>query len=254
MGRSSTRALLWRDRVGEWWANTWRWVAMAAGVVIAAYLLLSQGQGNTVALAGTISLLVIGAAMTRSTPLAIALIAVPGLFIVERIGGGSGLSVSDAALAAGFGTALLLGNRQYGRPLRAMLVLNLIYQFATIFTVIVNPYAANTTEWFHAWLLVSGALIMGWALGRGGHGRLALLLAVGAACVIAVGTIGTGALQYAAGDFAGVYPRWPFEMHKNAAGTMMAFAALVAWVQDLPGRGCRSDGCDWHSGFCSLPS
>lgn len=231
MSRSSTRAQLWRDRVGEWWANTWRWVLMAVGTAIAAYLLLSQAQGNTIVLAGAISLLVIGAALTRSTPLAITLMAVPAMFIVERIGGGSGLSVSDAALAAGFGTAVLLGHRPYSRPVRAILWLNLVYQFATIFTVIVNPYAANTVEWFHAWLLISGSLIVGWALGRGGYARIGLSLVLGAASLIAIGTIVTGLLQYAGGDFTGVYPSWPFAMHKNAAGTMMAFAALVAWVR-----------------------
>lgn len=233
MGQPSTRAQLWRDRVAEWWANIWRWVVMAAGVVVAAYMLLSQDQGNTVVLAAAIALLVVGAAVTGSTRLAIALMSVPGLFIVERIGGGAGLSVSDAALAAGFGTALLLGNRHYSRPLRSLLWLNLVYQFATIFTVIVNPYPANTVEWFHAWLLISGALILGWALGRAGYARPALLLVVSAASVIALGTIVTGALQYVGGDFSGVYPAWPFEMHKNAAGTMMAFAALVTWVRPV---------------------
>lgn len=238
MARSSLRASVWRDRAGEAWAAAWRWCVLAGGVVVAATILLSQDQGNTVVLAAAIALLVIGAAVTRSTPLAIALMAVPALFIVERIGAGGALSVSDAALAAGFGTALLLGNHRYSRPLRALLCLNLIYQFATIFTVIVNPYPANTVEWFHAWLLISGALIMGWGLGRAGHGRLALMLMVAAACTIAVGTIATGLVHYSGGDFAGVYPAWPFVMHKNAAGTMMAFAALVTWVRptwaDLP--------------------
>ena len=53
---------------------------------------------------------VIAAALTTSTPLAIALFAMPGLLIVQRIGlGGGDLSVSDVALAAAFGTAVLLG-------------------------------------------------------------------------------------------------------------------------------------------------
>ena len=86
---------------------------MAAGTIIAAYFLLNQGLGNNALLASAIAALVVGAAVTGSTPLAIALMAVPGLFIVERIGAGGGLSVSDAALAAGFGTALLLGKRPF---------------------------------------------------------------------------------------------------------------------------------------------
>ena len=81
-----------------------------------------------------------------------------------------------------------------------MLWVNLLYQFATLFTVIVNPHAANTIEWFHAWLLVSGALVVGWALGRAGYARLALALMVIAACVIARGTMLTGVFQYSHGE------------------------------------------------------
>ncbi len=154
------------------------------------------------------------------------------MMVAERVGaGGIDLSVSDVALAAAFGTALLLGHHPYSLALRRLLVLNLIYQFATLFTVIVNPNVQNTTEWFHAWLLVSGALIVGWALGRAGHARIALLLLLGAASAIAVGTIFTGLFQYLGGDFDAVYPLWPFPMHKNAAGTMMAFAALIAYLR-----------------------
>ena len=69
--------------------------------------------------------------------------------------GGGDLSVSDVALAAAFGTALLLGQAAIQPPLRALLWLNLFYQFTTVFTVIVNPSATNTIEWFHAWLLIS---------------------------------------------------------------------------------------------------
>ncbi len=231
MSRTAARAQHWRDVIGDWVGGAWRWLLMAAGVVVAVYVLMSGDQGNTVVLATALAALVVGVAVTRSTPLAIALMAVPALVVVERVGGGGLLSVSDAALAAGFGTAVLMGKRPYSAPLRALLLLNLIYQFATVFTVIVNPYPANTIEWFHAWLLISGSLIMGWALGRGGYARLSLLLLVSAACVVAVGTVVTGLVQYAGGDFAGVYPVWPFAMHKNAAGTIMAFMALIAWVR-----------------------
>jgi hypothetical protein len=231
MTLSTARALVWRTRIADSWANIWRWVLLAAGAVLSAYFLLEQGVQNGIYTAGAIALLVIGASVTQNKPMAIALMALPALFIVERVGlGGVVLSVSDVVLAAAFGTAVLLGTRPYSRPLRQLLWLNLFYQFTTLFTVIVNPYAANTVEWFHAWLLLSGALVVGWALGRGGHARLALLLIVGTACVIAVGTLITGLIQYASGDFGAVYPLVPLPMHKNFAGTAMAFAAVVAYA------------------------
>ncbi|MDL9978265.1 O-antigen ligase family protein [Microbacterium sp. ASV49] len=225
------RTDVWFARLAEWWAGAWRWMLMAAGAVVAVYILLTrvpdQSFVTSIALAG----LVIAAALTARTSLAIALMAVPALFIPLRAGlGGADLSVSDLALAAAFGTAILLGNRNYSRPLRAMLWLDLVYQFATLLTVIVVPYTANTVEWFHAWLLVSGALIAGWALGRGGYARLAFLLMIWAGCVIAVGTVIGGLVQYVHGDFGPVYPSWPFGMQKNFAGTVMAFVALIAYA------------------------
>lgn len=231
MSQTAARAQVWRARIVEWWANIWRWVLLAAGAAISAYIVLDRGLENGIFSAAAIALLVIGASVTQNKPMAIALMAMPALFVVERVGlGGSALSVSDVVLAAAFGTAILLGTRPYSRPLRQLLWLNMFYQFTTLFTVIVNPYVANTVEWFHAWLLVSGALIVGWALGRGGYARLALLLIITAACVIAIGTIITGILQYARGDLSAVYPLVPLPMHKNFAGTAMAFAAVVAYA------------------------
>ncbi|GAA3635435.1 hypothetical protein GCM10022200_18440 [Microbacterium awajiense] len=218
-------------RLLDLWANIWRWVLMAAGAVIAAYLLLDRGVANGVVTAAAIGLLVIGAALTGRLSMAIPLMAIPGLFVIARAGiGGTDLAVSDVALAAAFGTAVLLGERPYSRPLRQLLVLNLIYQFTTLFTVIVNPYAANTVEWFHAWLLVSGALIVGWAVGAAGYARLGLTLMLIAACGIALSTVVTGILQYAGGNFTGVYPAFPWGMHKNFAGCVMAFMALVVYA------------------------
>ena len=228
---TSARAQMIRIRFADLWGDAWRWTLMAAGTALGAYFLLDRGVQNGVLTAAVLGVLVIGTVLSFSRPMAIALMAMPVLFISDRLGfGGSGLSASDVALAAAFGTALLLGNRPYSRPLRAMLILNLVYQFATLFTVIINPYEANTIEWFHAWLLISGALVVGWSVARAGYARSGLNLMVGAAMVIAVGTFGTGLLQYAGGNFGEVYPAWPFPMHKNFAGTVMAFMALTVFV------------------------
>jgi O-antigen ligase len=178
-----------------------------------------------------VAALVIGAAVSGSRPLAIALIAMPGLLIVQRVGlGGTDLSVSDVALAAAFGTAVLLAERPFSRPLRQLLWLNLFYQFTTLFTVIVNPYTANTVEWFHAWLLISGALIVGWALGAAGYARLALSLIIVTACALAVLTVAQGAINFLSGGFGPVYLTWPFPMHKNFVGTTLAAAAAVVYI------------------------
>ena len=231
MASTSTRAEIWRERIADLWANAWRWVLMAFGAVTATYLLLEQGVQNGSMLAIVVSVFVIGAALSGSMPLAIVLLSMPLLLIPQRIGiGGGDLSVSDAALAAAFGAAVLLGKRPFSKPLRSLLWINLFYQFTTLFTVIVNPYLANTVEWFHAWLLVSGALVVGWAIGAGGYARLGLSLIVVTACVMAALTVVQGVLQVATGNFGPAYPLWPIELHKNFVGTVVAFAAIVAYL------------------------
>ena len=221
----------WRSRIAEWWAGAWRWSVLAAGTVLATYFVLDRiGEGALVT-GIALAALVVGAVLTMSKPLAIALMAMPALFVAQRAGGGGvDVSVSDVALAAAFGTALLLGHRPYSRELRAMLWFNFGYQFATLFTVIANPYVQNTVEWFHAWLLISGSLVVGWAIGRAGYAKWAFTAMLVTGCLLALGTIVSGVLQYAVGDFGPVYPSFPWPMHKNFVGTALAFVALIAYV------------------------
>lgn len=219
-----------RERLTLMWAHSWRWVLAAGGAMIATWFLLRSGSASPT-IAVVIAVLVVGAALTASKPMAIALMATPALFIVERVGfGGTDLTISDAALAAAFGTAVLLAQRPFSRELRWLLWLNFVYQFATLITVIVNPYPENLAEWLHAWLLISGALVVGWGLGRAGYARLAFRLMVAAASVIAVSAIVTAIVHFTDGNFSPVFPPWPFPMHKNFAGDVMAVVALIVYV------------------------
>jgi len=245
MSSTSERRVMRHLRTVEWWSGAWRWILYAFAAAAATYFLLDRGASGGATFAIVIAAFVIAASLTASKPLAIALFAMPGLMISQRIGiGGAELSVSDAALAAAFGTALLLGQRPYSKPLRQLLWLNLLYQFATLFTVIVNPYLANTVEWFHAWLLVSGALIIGWALGAAGYARTALSVLVFTACVIAAVTVVEAVAGYAIGDFGPAAPSWPIPMHKNFVGTVFAFAAVVAFL--------NPDWVGWTRGWSRL--
>ncbi len=233
------------SRLADAWAHTWRWTLFAAGVVIGAYLLLDRGIANGAVTAAALGVLTIGCVLSGAKPMAIPLLATPALFVVERIGlGGGDLTVSDAALAAAFASAVFLGDRDLSPPLKALLRFNLVYQFATLFTVIVNPYIQNTVEWFHAWLLISGALIAGWAIGRAGKARTAFVLVHLVVTAIALGTMATAVFAFAGGEFAAIYPQWPWPMHKNFAGGALAFAAFLAYVNpdwaQIPKRWARS--------------
>ena len=182
--------------------------------------------------AGLVALGVLAFGLTLADAAVIPLLAVLPLFVSARVTLGTvDVSWSDVALATAFIPAVLLGRRPYSAPLRQLLWLTLIYQVATLFTVLANPYAANTLEWFHAWLLTAGALIVGWTIGREGHARAGLSLVLIASVFLAVACIFQGMPGYLRGDFSPVFPSWPFPMHKNFAGCILGVAAALAYAR-----------------------
>jgi O-antigen ligase len=193
---------------------------LAVGGLVPSYPIVALGIAAAVLLLG----------LTMADPTIIPLLSIPLLLVVVRVGaGGADLSLSDVVLFVAFWPAVVLGERPYSPPMRALLWLTVVYQAATLFTVVANPYTANLIEWFHAWFLTGGALIVGWALGRAGRGGPALSLFVLASCVIALATVAQG-LANLGGGLQPVYPEFPFSMHKNFAGTVLAFAALIAYI------------------------
>lgn len=179
-----------------------------------------------------ISAAVLAMGVTAVQPGLIPLAVLPLLLVVLRVGsGGVDLSLSDFALAAATLPALLLARRPFSSGLRAVLWASAIYQFATLVTVVNNPYAANAVEWAHAWMMVSGSLVVGWAVGANGHGRTGIRLLVATMTVLAVITIVEGVSHFVHGDFSPVYPSFPYGMHKNFAGTVCATGAVMVYAR-----------------------
>ena len=184
---------IWRERIADWWAGTWRWVLAAFGAVAVTYF--SSTVASQAARCSRSS-----SARSSSRPRSR-----PRSRSRSRCSPCRACSSRSASVSA-VATSRCRMPRSPRRSARRCCSasgrtacrcarccwLNLVYQFATLFTVIVNPYVLNTVEWFHAWLLVSGALIVGWALGAAGYARLALSLIVFTACVIAVLTLVRG--------------------------------------------------------------
>ncbi|QBF45276.1 O-antigen ligase family protein [Janibacter limosus] len=163
-------------------------------------------------------------------PVAVPLLALPLLYVAARVVyGGTDISVSDVALAIGTLCALLFVRHPISAPGRNLLWLVAIYQSATLFTVVANPYLANTLDWARSGLLIAGGLILGWSVGRSGMGGVGLKLMLAAALVLATWTIVVGVLQALQGDFRPVYLQPG--MHKNFLGTVMGITALIAYVR-----------------------
>jgi len=203
-------------------------VALAAGVLAVGVLvvLLTSVQPWLTLAAGAV-VLVVG--LTLRAPMALPVLGMPLLLLVNRVGGT--LSVSDLVLFAAFWPALLFCRRPLSAPMRSALWATGFYQATVLFTVLVNPYAANATEWVHSWLLVGGALLVGWAIGAAGHARTALALCVGGATAVALVTLGQFAVNLSHGNTGPVYLDAPFSMHKNYIGCVLAFAAMVVYTR-----------------------
>lgn len=208
-----------------------RWGLLAAGVVGLLFLIgILAIDSPDMAVAAALGLLIVGLSLNQ--PAALPVLAMPALVIVDRVGGeGTNLSMSDFALFAAFWAAVLLTQRPFSPPMRAILWLSVVYQVATLFTVVTNVYTANTIEWFHAWLSVAGALVVGWAVGRAGFARLGLTLFLLACAAIAVLTCIQAVVQLGKGDTGPVYLETPYGMHKNFIGTVLGFAAVVAYAK-----------------------
>ncbi|RMI03502.1 O-antigen ligase family protein [Cellulomonas triticagri] len=196
---------------------------VALGVVLA--LLTSVEPYLTVG----VGLVVLVVGLTLREPLALPILGMPLLLLVNRVGGA--LSLSDFVLFVGFWPALLFCRRPLSRPMRHVLWASAFYQATVLFTVIANPYVANVVEWFHSWLLVGGALLVGWAIGAAGKARLALGLFVAGAVVVALFALAQFVVNLASGNTGPVYLNEPLMMHKNYIGCVLAFAAIIVYTR-----------------------
>jgi len=179
-----------------------------------------------------VALAVLAVGITAVQPGLIPLAVVPLLFVVMRVGTGSvDLSVSDLVLAAATIPAVFLARRPFHPGVRAVLWASAAYQFATLVTVVNNPYSANAVEWAHAWMTVSGGLLVGWAVGINGYGRLGMRLIVLTITALSVITIVEGLRWAAAGYFGPVYVGFPYPMHKNFVGTVCAIGATITYAR-----------------------
>lgn len=203
-------------------------IAVAAGLALVGVVLVLTTSVNPWYTLGLGGLLLV-VALTLREPIALPVLAMPALLLVNRVGGT--LSLSDFVLFAAFWPALLFARRPLSRPMRHVLWANAFYQATVLFTVIANPYAANAVEWLHSWLLVGGALMVGWAIGAAGRARLAVGLFLAGAAAVTVAALAQFAVNLAAGNTGPVYLNEPLLMHKNYIGCVLAFAAVVVYAR-----------------------
>ncbi|WP_018154916.1 O-antigen ligase family protein [Demetria terragena] len=170
-------------------------------------------------------------AIGLTDPALIALATISLIFVPARLGAaGVDLTVSDLALVVGLIPLLVSAPRPFSAPMRTMLWLSVGYQVAIAFTVILHPTRSGIVEWFHEWALVSGALLIGWTIGRADRARAGAVVLSVTGLALALLVIAQGLRQLIAGNLAPVYLSWPVEFHKNFAGSLLCAVALVGYA------------------------
>lgn len=147
-------------------------------------------------------------------------LAVPAVFAVQRIGPMSG---SDFLLGIAVVVSLVLIRGRGVITMQPLLWSGAFYVALTAPQLILNRYAENYIEWAHELVLVLGAMIVGFVIGREGHARLALGIFVGI-CV----AIGATAGVVAVGN--GFQPVYLGAWHKNAIGAFLMIGLVIAFA------------------------
>ena len=164
---------------------------------------------------------VLGLAVIRR-PGNLAVIALVGVFAVQRVGTGSsapgsrgGISYSDALLflATMLAIPAVVRTRE-GSRLRVAVLGLAVYLSCLLPTVIMHPYTAGYLEWLHRLVLVGGSLLVGAWIARERLTQTALRCLVLAACVVAVLAIENTVRR-------GLVPATPLQLNKNYIGALL---------------------------------
>ncbi len=219
-------------------------VALVVGL-LGLLLYVGRGLAHDSQLPLLVAGIILFVGLVVADPPLVPLVSLPFLLMTARLSFGDiDLTVSDALLGVALLPSFLVLVGGVSRPMRHVMWLGVLYQVATLFTVVRNPYVANVVEWFHAGTLVLGAVVIGWALGRRGHGGRSLTAIAVTTIVLAVITLAQAVLQYQDGDFGPVEMSWPYQVQKNAIGTVFALVGVILYV--------RPAWAGWRRGWALL--
>ena len=166
----------------------------------------------------------VGIALVLVDPLLVAMIAVPGVLFVQRVGGASlNISVCDVLTVAGTVVALPM-LRADMRVTRRLLWIGVLFQAVLLLVVVAHPNQKSIFEWLHRCFLVDGSITIGAALGRARRTNAAVVVFLYLASALAIAAIFTSVAH-------GFAPADPFRYQKNFVGSMTASAVLIATVR-----------------------
>ncbi len=211
-------------RVGDAaeWLRENALLAFVVGAVALAVGVMSVGNTD-LALILALGVLVLGIAI--SNPMLVIALALAATLLMERVG--DALSISDVVLVVAAMIALLVVKGRGLQTMAPVLWAGVAYLAAILPTTILNPYAANITEWVHDVFLVLGSFVVGFVIARSGRSQLAIGVYVVSCVGIAIAAVITGVGMLAAdGRFGPVY--LPY-LDKNLIGCALAAAIIILY-------------------------
>lgn len=172
------------------------------------------------------ALAVVVLAIIAVDPLLLAVLVLPGAFILQRVGGASSsLSVADLLVFIGTLAALPQIRLAASTNARRFLLVVIAYQTILLVVLVAHPNRYDIVEWFHRLFDLIGATAVGVALVSSGRMQQALRLYLVGAAVIAVLAIEHAFTLHFAPAQWGLY-------QKNYIGEMMWLT--IALIQLRP--------------------
>lgn len=151
----------------------------------------------------------------------LAVIAIPGTLLLQRVGGSTNLSLSDLLVIVATLMVLPLVRWESAQYLWQFLKGIAFYEIVLIVVVAAHPNHYDVIEWGHRAFVVGGSALIGWVCAVRGHARLALRLYLLGATALAIITILHAISGHLSAVNFGLY-------QKNAIGTFMWIAVVVA--------------------------
>jgi hypothetical protein len=214
-------------RAGSRWANNARVVRFS---VLVAGMLAAVGVGVLAIpherIAFLLASLGLAAGIVTVDPLLLAVVAVAGTLLVQRVGGaqGSGVDLSDVVLGL---AALIVAPFlpwTHARNLAVAVSWSLAYEAVLLISVVDNVNIHSVTELGHRLFLMAGAMVVGWVAASNGRAPQAIRILLAGSGVLALVTMEHAVTLHFKAAQWGAY-------QKNYIGAMMWMAVVITHLR-----------------------
>ncbi len=208
-------------------------LAWGAVALVAAVVGVSVGVNLTAGIA--VAFVVFAFGIFVADPIVIAVVALPGSILIQRVGGSStNLSVADLLVFVGAAVCLFHIEWRTALHLKRFLRGIVWYQAVLLLVVVAHPFRGDIIEWFHRFSYLAGSTLVGWVIATHGRVRQAFRLYLWGSAILALFALEHAvALHFQPAQWAGY--------QKNTIGAVMWVAVVIAQLNPPWARIRRSE-------------